>query len=397
MNFIPIFCNLYIKSIIFRLDDSVFDIFLLKVVIYICGSNWLSDVEDECVVNVASSVEPSRGYFCSNHVTILIKVRSTVKVVCGNPDPLQESQDSFIRWNVKLVRIRTFFPATDLGLSGRIGIVTEEFNTQLHVYIPGRGLWWFFPEEVDMKCLPCFTFWTGDSVPDYFFDCLESLRFLGGLDVTLCLDGPKLNHVPITVVSLEDLLSRSELKVYRSLRGRYVRVNRADYFRVVVLAKYGGFYCDTDVFAIRPFSELVKGASTYIASEDGLHLSNGIVYAASPHQPVFDYMYEHFLERYRPDTFNLVGPRWYSELVYMFDKVDYVSKRHYFVGWEEFKKLFEPTSVTVEELLQEDVYSIHLWGEMLRRTRFRVSNAHPDSLFVKLTQYLESKRSIRVL
>ena len=290
------------------------------------------------------------------------------------------------------MRIRSFFPANDLGLSGRIGIVTEEFNDQLRVHIPGKGLWWFFPEEVDMRCLPCFTFWTGGNVPDYFFDCLESLHFLGGLDVVLCLDGPKLDRVPVTVASLEDLLSHNELKVYRSLKGRFKEVNRADYFRIVVLAKYGGFYCDTDVFAIRPFSELVKDVSTYIASEDGLHLSNGIVYASSPHQPVFDYMYEHFLERYRPDTFNLVGPRWYSELVYMFDKVDYVSKRHYFVGWREFKKLFEPTSITVEELLQEGVYSVHLWGEMLRRTRFCVSDAHPDSLFVKLTRYLESKR-----
>jgi len=297
---------------------------------------------------------------------------------------------------VKLVRIRPSFLATVLNLSGCLGVIKEVVDNQLHVYVPGRGLWWFLPEEVDMQCLPCFTFWTGDNVPDYFFDCLESLHFLGGLDVVLCLDGPKLelDHIPITVASLEDLFSRSELEVYRSLKGRFVEVNRADYFRIVVLAKYGGFYCDTDVFAIRPFSELVKdGVSTYITAEDGLYLNNAVIYASSPHQPVFDYMYEHFLERYKPDTFNLVGPRWYSELVYMFDKVDYIPKRHYLVSWREFKKLFEPTSITVEELLQSGVYSIHLWGEMLRRARFRVSDAHPDSLFVKLTQYLKSRRS----
>lgn len=293
---------------------------------------------------------------------------------------------------MKLVQIRPLFPSTVLGLSGCVGVIKEVVDNQLHVYVPGRGLWWFLPEEVDMQCLPCFTFWTGDDIPDYFLDCLKSLRFLGGLDVVLCLDGPKLDNAPVTVTSLNDLFSPSELEVYRSLKGRYVRVNRADYFRIVVLKKYGGFYCDTDVFAIRPFSELVEGVSTYIASEDGLYLNNSIMYASSPHQPVFDYMYEHFLERYRPDTFNLVGPRWYSELAYMFDKVVYTTKRHYYVKWQEFKKLFEPTTVTVEELLQSGVYSVHLWGEMLRRARFRVSDAHPDSLFVKLTQYLKARQ-----
>lgn len=80
MDFTPVFRDLHVEPIVFGLDDNIFNASPLKVFIYIRGSDWLSNVEDKRVVNVTSSVESGGAYFCFKHVSILVRICSTVKV-----------------------------------------------------------------------------------------------------------------------------------------------------------------------------------------------------------------------------------------------------------------------------------------------------------------------------
>lgn len=77
MDFTFIFCNLHVESVVFRLDNNVFDTFFLKVVVYVNSLNWLLNVVDERSVNVPSTVKFGRAYFCFKHVLIIVEAGSS--------------------------------------------------------------------------------------------------------------------------------------------------------------------------------------------------------------------------------------------------------------------------------------------------------------------------------
>jgi len=253
----------------------------------------------------------------------------------------------------------------------------------------------------------CFMFWLarGD-VPLYVVVSVSSLCTVAGFDeVILCLD---VSAVDMTsdfvrktyfpevseVVSPEQFFDEEAFRVYKSLKGQYSVVNKADFFRIYALCRFGGFYCDVDTLVLKSFRALPVG-ETYVSSEDGARLSNGIVYARKGH-PVFEFMLQHFTQRWQPNTFNLVGSQWYTELKEYFC-VDWNKEHHYSIGWQEWKKLFQPFPHDIGELLRKDIFSLHLWGTTLRRNNFYLSpdfvKERPSTLFAKAVLYLAEKGS----
>jgi len=254
----------------------------------------------------------------------------------------------------------------------------------------------------------CYLFWLvkGD-VPLYVTVSVSSLCTVAGFDeVIMCLDVSEVDmsfefvretYFPevTQVVTPQEFFEREALSIYSNLHGRYAVVNKADFFRIYALHRFGGFYCDADTLALRPFQSLVTGSS-YISSEDGTHLSNGILFAEKGHKAL-KFMYENFTSRWQPNTFNLVGSQWFTELKEYF-LVDWNRNHHYLISWQEWKKLFYPFSGEVEDLFAQEVFSVHLWGTTLRRNNFYLSpdyvRERPSTLFSKVVRFLSQKGSI---
>ena len=59
----------------------------------------------------------------------------------------------------------------------------------------------------------------------------------------------------------------------------------ADVLRLEILYRYGGVYLDTDFEPLRPIDPILDGVSQFFCSEDGLHISSGII-GAVPGSPL---------------------------------------------------------------------------------------------------------------
>ncbi len=252
----------------------------------------------------------------------------------------------------------------------------------------------------------CFMYWhLIKEVPVYTAVCVSSLATVGGFEeLILCVDSSHLSLQEVQnryfpevtrIVSPSDLLNKDALSTYNKLTGKYEAVNKADFFRVCVLYEYGGFYCDTDILALQPFQTLPL-TETYVSAEDGTYLNNGLLFSLKG-QSVFGYMLEYFLARWKPDSFNLVGPPWYTELKEYFN-VNWDVKRHNMIHWKNWSRMFSPPPWEVENLIQQGVYSIHLWGSMLRRAGFSLSpdfvREQPNTPFSYCVKYLADKGSL---
>jgi len=74
---------------------------------------------------------------------------------------------------------------------------------------------------------------------------------------------------------------------------------RADLIRLDALYAYGGVYLDADVRVLRPFDDLAMAFDFFIASEDGVNLTNALI-GATPRHPAIEAIIG-FLEENEPD------------------------------------------------------------------------------------------------
>ncbi|MFI7449633.1 glycosyltransferase family 32 protein [Nonomuraea sp. NPDC049714] len=61
---------------------------------------------------------------------------------------------------------------------------------------------------------------------------------------------------------------------------------KSDVARYEILMRYGGVYADTDFECLRPIDELINELDAFAGSENGTHVSTGLM-GAVPHHPYF--------------------------------------------------------------------------------------------------------------
>lgn len=76
-------------------------------------------------------------------------------------------------------------------------------------------------------------------------------------------------------------------RLYASARGA---VQVADILRLDVLWRFGGFYVDTDCEPVRALDPLLELGDFIIGSEDGEHLSTGVIGATKEHPAIAAYI-----------------------------------------------------------------------------------------------------------
>ncbi len=166
-------------------------------------------------------------------------------------------------------------------------------------------------------------------------------------------------------------------KMYTSKKWAFV----ADYARLEILEKEGGFYLDTDMLLLQSLSPLSTNSCILGEEEPGI-ISAGMI-ASAPHHP-----YIQKARKYYDDhTANLVTiPRVltkiFSELEDKSNVVVYPS--HYFYP-------FDASSIKyyTGQKLADDVYGVHLWN---------YSWGHPlNKFFKKIGVYSFGKKVTEVL
>ncbi len=165
-------------------------------------------------------------------------------------------------------------------------------------------------------------------------------------------------------------------KMYES--GRFAFV--ADYARLEILEKEGGFYLDTDMLLLQDLSPFTQNQCVLGEEEPGI-VSAGMI-AATPHHPYI----KNAREYYDVSKTVITIPRALTKVFEEFKDKDTIKvcPPHYFYPFDQ-----KSIKRYVGQTLPDDVYGVHLWN---------YSWGHPlNKFFKKIGIYSFGKRIAEVL
>jgi mannosyltransferase OCH1-like enzyme len=190
-------------------------------------------------------------------------------------------------------------------------------------------------------------------------------------------------HVPqgVIVRDANEILPSSMIFQYKHSKSY---AGFANFFRYQLLLNKGGWWVDTDVICLKPFSFTDEHV---FASEEhkGKRIANNGIIKAPVASEVMAYTCRICRSK---DPEQLVwgetGPRLLDKALRLFSLEKYLKPHQVFcpLGFEEWAKVLDPDANTV---LDEATHAIHLWNEMWRReNRDKNGQYHPDCLYEQL-------------
>lgn len=158
----------------------------------------------------------------------------------------------------------------------------------------------------------------------------------------------------------------------------------ANFFRYQLLLNKGGWWVDTDVVCLKPFSFTDEHVFASEKHKGKRIANNGIIKA-----PVASEVMAYACQVCRSkDPEQLMwgetGPRLLDQAIKLFSLETQIKPHQVFcpLGFEEWAKVLDPAANTV---LSEATHAIHLWNEMWRReNRDKNGQYHPDCLYEQL-------------
>jgi len=199
-----------------------------------------------------------------------------------------------------------------------------------------------------------------------------------------------IENIPDGVVVRDgrDILPESEIFAYQVGEGKGSVSAFSNFFRYKLILDQGGWWCDTDVAAIRHWEIF----TVYIvASEESKEWVGKLpfhpttcVFHAPPKSDLMQYCWD---ECQKVDKNKLgwgtIGPSLMARSVQENGLEGYVVKPAYFcpIHWDYYDELF------MTESEEEFRYGVHFWNEMWRRDRIDKFNTdwHKDSVLGKLS------------
>jgi mannosyltransferase OCH1-like enzyme len=164
----------------------------------------------------------------------------------------------------------------------------------------------------------------------------------------------------------------------------------ANFFRYKLLLERGGWWADSDVVCLRPFS--FPGEYVFASEIDrGVQVANTGVIKAPAGSRAMAYAWETCRSK---DPAQLrwgeTGPRLIAEAIERFSLGSYVQPFGVFcpLGYLEWAEVLDPAANPASG---ESTYAVHLWNEMWRRAgRSKDEQYHPDCLYERLKRkYLD--------
>jgi mannosyltransferase OCH1-like enzyme len=184
-----------------------------------------------------------------------------------------------------------------------------------------------------------------------------------------------------TLFDANEIIPRSQIFQYKNSKSY---AGFANYFRYKLILERGGWWCDTDVVCLQPFSF----PDEYVfCSEDlnGEKITNNGIIKAPRSAPLLDYACRVCRSK---DPERLVwgetGPRLLDEAVRRFDLYENVRLPRAFcpLGYLEWERVLDPSGYLV---FDESTYAVHLWNEMWRRSmKDKNASFHRNCLYEQL-------------
>lgn len=180
------------------------------------------------------------------------------------------------------------------------------------------------------------------------------------------------------------ILPSSEIFVYETEEGRGSYSAFSNLFRYTVVYEMGGWWCDTDVVALKPFlfeadyvfsSEKAKEAKSYPQTAS-------CVFKCPPHSDTMKYCIDVIAGKDRSKLiWGEIGPLLISEASIMTNKDRYCLPTTAFcpVHW------FDAPKIVKGNLPIPDSYGVHLWNEIWRRLSIdKDAEYAPECLYERL-------------
>jgi mannosyltransferase OCH1-like enzyme len=165
----------------------------------------------------------------------------------------------------------------------------------------------------------------------------------------------------------------------------------ANFFRYQLLLTKGGWWVDTDVICLKPFSfpdEYVFACEEH----KGVQIANNGIIKAPVASEVMEYAVG-ICRSKDPEqlTWGETGPRLLDEAIHRFSLEKYAKPHRFFcpLGFEEWVEVLDANA---KPIFDQSTYAVHLWNEMWRReNRDKNGQYHPDCLYEQLKKkYLGS-------
>jgi hypothetical protein len=189
--------------------------------------------------------------------------------------------------------------------------------------------------------------------------------------------------VPDGVVIREaaGILAADQIFVYQVGPGKGSVSAFSNLFRYKLLIEEDGFWCDSDVFALKPFN----WSQEYVVASETL--PNGVVVPTScvlklPYSAARFCYDKARKQNYNTLMWGAIGPALVGEMVAAFELHHYVAPSSWFcpVNWLEAQRY--PPIGSWHDL--SGSYGVHLWNEMWRRNGTDKDAQHEGSLYEHL-------------
>jgi len=169
-----------------------------------------------------------------------------------------------------------------------------------------------------------------------------------------------------TIKDGNEIIGGDKIFSYQVGEGRGSYSAFSNFFRYKLLFDKGGWWADTDMICLQPFSFEEKYVFATELYQGRNHVTSGIIKAQAGSEAI-----KHGWEVCQnKDTNKLVwgevGPRLVSEIVEKHSLQEYVKPYETFcpLGFESWAQILNPN---VELNFSKNTYAVHLWNEMWRR------------------------------
>lgn len=158
----------------------------------------------------------------------------------------------------------------------------------------------------------------------------------------------------------------------------------ANFFRYKLLLEKGGWWADSDIICLRPFS--FKEEYVFASERNGdVQLATSGVIKTPPACEAMAYAWQTCKSKDPQQLrWGETGPRLIEEAIKLFSLEKYLQPYRAFcpLGYLEWSRVLDPHATPV---FDQSTYAVHLWNEMWRReSRGKNDQYHPDCLYEQL-------------
>ncbi len=259
--------------------------------------------------------------------------------------------------------------------------------------------------EKNLGLYPVQSLWIGDSLSKVEQLCIKSFLDNGHPFHLYIYDD--ISNLPegVTIMDANNIVGREHIFTYKAGWGKGSYAGFADLFRFELLNKLGGWWVDTDVICLKPFTyeeDLIICSSFEHEWGD---CPNSCILRSLPGSAFTDFMLR---EIYKADfdriKFGDIGPQLVQRAVRELKLEDAVVPFYYFnpITWgsvadiilkkisfknsikEVLRPIFKPQTLKGRRILKES-YAVHLWNEVWRQYNFSKNDSYPhSSIFERL-------------